>query len=66
MIPLDQDPEALKRLGSDTNAIIWPEPSLDEEEELDEVEHPTNQRLMRIGIVLIWFSAFIISMLSLM
>ena len=47
---VDQDPEALKRLGPDTNAIIWPEPSYDEDEEVDEVEHPINQRLMRIGI----------------
>jgi len=47
---VDQDPEALKRLGPDTNVIIWPELSYDEDEEVDEVEHPINHRLMRIGI----------------
>ncbi|KIM62417.1 hypothetical protein SCLCIDRAFT_119402 [Scleroderma citrinum Foug A] len=53
-VDANQDPEALKRLGPDTNAIIWPEPSYDEDE-VDEVEHPINQRLMRIGIASISF-----------
>ncbi|KAI6117666.1 nucleotide-diphospho-sugar transferase [Pisolithus croceorrhizus] len=48
-IEANQDPDALKRLGPDNNAIIWPQPSIDEDEEIDEVEHPTNLRLMRLG-----------------
>ncbi|KAL4068016.1 nucleotide-diphospho-sugar transferase [Scleroderma yunnanense] len=50
-VEANQDPEALKRLGPDTNAIIWPDPSNDEDEEIDEVDLPINQRLMRIGDV---------------
>ncbi|KIJ68987.1 hypothetical protein HYDPIDRAFT_36093 [Hydnomerulius pinastri MD-312] len=45
----NQDPEALAKLGPDTNAIIWPQPKIDEDEDIDELEHPDNQRLMRIG-----------------
>ncbi|KAF8447592.1 nucleotide-diphospho-sugar transferase [Boletus edulis BED1] len=45
----NQDPAALKKLGPESNAIIWPEPKIDEDEDIDEVEHPNNQRLMRIG-----------------
>jgi hypothetical protein len=45
----DQDPEALAKLGAGTNAIIWPLPAVDEDEDIDELEHPDNQRLMRIG-----------------
>lgn len=48
-IEANQDPDALRRLGSENNAIIWPQPSIDEDEEIDEVEHPTNLRLMRLG-----------------
>ncbi|KAH7889309.1 nucleotide-diphospho-sugar transferase [Phlebopus sp. FC_14] len=48
-VEANQDPEALANLGSDTNAIIWPQPKVDEDEEVDELEHPDNQRLMRIG-----------------
>ncbi|KAI6028776.1 nucleotide-diphospho-sugar transferase [Pisolithus orientalis] len=47
----NQDPEALKRLGPGSNAVIWPQPSINEDEEIDEVEHPTNLRLMRLGII---------------
>ncbi|KIK99306.1 hypothetical protein PAXRUDRAFT_822932 [Paxillus rubicundulus Ve08.2h10] len=45
----NQDPEALEKLGPESNAIIWPQPKVDEDEEIDELEHPDNQRLMRIG-----------------
>lgn len=45
----DQDAEALAKLGADTNALIWPPPTVHEDEEVDELEHPDNQRLMRIG-----------------
>lgn len=48
-IEANQDPEALKRLGPGSNAVIWPQPSINEDEEIDEVEHPTNLRLMRLG-----------------
>ena len=48
---LDQDLVALEKLGSESNAIIWPEPKFDEDEDIDEVEHPNNQRLMRIGML---------------
>lgn len=47
----DQDPIALEKLGPESNAIIWPELKIDEDEDVDEVEHPKNQRLMRIGIL---------------
>ena len=46
---LDQDPAALEKLGPESNAIIWPEPKIDEDEDIDEIEHPNNQRLMHIG-----------------
>ncbi|KAG9318796.1 nucleotide-diphospho-sugar transferase [Chiua virens] len=48
-VEADQDPAALEKLGPESNGIIWPEPKVDEDEDIDEVEHPTNQRLMRIG-----------------
>lgn len=48
-VEANQDPEAVAKLGSDTNAIIWPLPTVDEDEDIDELEHPDNQRLMRIG-----------------
>ncbi|KAG2041714.1 nucleotide-diphospho-sugar transferase [Suillus americanus] len=48
-VEANQDPEALAKLGSGTNAIIWPLPAVDEDEDIDELEHPDNQRLMRIG-----------------
>ncbi|KAG1782724.1 nucleotide-diphospho-sugar transferase [Suillus placidus] len=48
-VEANQDPEALAKLGPGTNAIIWPLPAVDEDEDIDELEHPDNQRLMRIG-----------------
>ncbi|KAG2157343.1 nucleotide-diphospho-sugar transferase [Suillus clintonianus] len=48
-VEANQDPEALAKLGPGTNAIIWPLPIVDEDEDIDELEHPDNQRLMRIG-----------------
>lgn len=45
----DQDESTLASLGEDSNAIVWPRPILDEDEEVDPVEAPDNQRLMRIG-----------------
>ncbi|KAI9571225.1 nucleotide-diphospho-sugar transferase [Boletus coccyginus] len=48
-VEADQDPVALKKLGPASNAIIWSEPKMGEDEDIDEVEHPNNQRLMRIG-----------------
>ncbi|KAG2755999.1 nucleotide-diphospho-sugar transferase [Suillus brevipes Sb2] len=48
-VEANQDPEALAKLGAGTNAIIWPPPAVDEDEDIDELEHPDNQRLMRIG-----------------
>ncbi|KAG1877885.1 nucleotide-diphospho-sugar transferase [Suillus subalutaceus] len=48
-VEANQDPEALAKLGPGTNAIIWPPPTVDEDEDIDELEHPDNQRLMRIG-----------------
>ncbi|KAJ8597977.1 nucleotide-diphospho-sugar transferase [Rhizopogon salebrosus TDB-379] len=48
-VEANQDPVALEKLGSDTNAVIWPPPTVNEDEEVDELEHPDNQRLMRIG-----------------
>ncbi|KAN0076973.1 Nucleotide-diphospho-sugar transferase [Tylopilus felleus] len=48
-VAANQDPAALAKLGAESNAIIWPDPKIDEDEDIDEVEHPTNQRLMRIG-----------------
>jgi translation initiation factor eIF-2B subunit epsilon len=48
-VEANQDPEAVAKLGSDTNAIIWPLPTVDEDEDIDELEYPDNQRLMRIG-----------------
>ncbi|OAX43545.1 nucleotide-diphospho-sugar transferase [Rhizopogon vinicolor AM-OR11-026] len=48
-VEANQDAEALAKLGSDTNAIIWPPSTVNEDEEVDELEHPDNQRLMRIG-----------------
>ncbi|KAG2367497.1 nucleotide-diphospho-sugar transferase [Suillus spraguei] len=48
-VEANQDPEALAKLGPGTNAIIWPPPAVDEDEDIDELEHPDNQRLMRIG-----------------
>ncbi|KAF9227524.1 nucleotide-diphospho-sugar transferase [Gyrodon lividus] len=48
-VEANQDPEALAKLGPESNAIIWPQPKVDEDEEIDELEHPDNQRLMRIG-----------------
>ncbi|KAG1803652.1 nucleotide-diphospho-sugar transferase [Suillus plorans] len=48
-VEANQDPKALAKLGSDTNAIIWPLPVVDEDEAIDDLEHPDNQRLMRIG-----------------
>ncbi|KAG1827058.1 nucleotide-diphospho-sugar transferase [Suillus subaureus] len=48
-VEANQDPEALAKLGPGTNAIIWPLPTVDEDEDIDELEHPDNQRLMRIG-----------------
>ncbi|KAF8557250.1 nucleotide-diphospho-sugar transferase [Imleria badia] len=48
-VEANQDLAALEKLGMESNAIIWPEPKVDEDEDIDEVEHPNNQRLMRIG-----------------
>ncbi|KAH7923504.1 nucleotide-diphospho-sugar transferase [Leucogyrophana mollusca] len=48
-VEANQDPEALAKLGEGTNAIIWPPPTVDDDEEVDELENPDNQRLMRIG-----------------
>lgn len=45
----DQDFAILSSLGKDTNAIVWPHATLDEDEEVDPVESPDNLRLMRIG-----------------
>ncbi|KAG8217822.1 hypothetical protein J3R82DRAFT_5987 [Butyriboletus roseoflavus] len=47
-VEANQDPAALEKLGPESNAIIWPEPKIDEDEDIDAVEHPNNQRLMRI------------------
>ncbi|KAI0807445.1 nucleotide-diphospho-sugar transferase [Fomes fomentarius] len=44
-----QQEEAPRILGKDTNALVWPHGSPEEEEELDERESYNNQRLMRIG-----------------
>ena len=46
---IDQDDAYLESLGEGTNAIVWPRPIVDEDEEIDPVESPENQRLMRIG-----------------
>ncbi|KAH0827077.1 hypothetical protein J3R83DRAFT_4762 [Lanmaoa asiatica] len=48
-VEANQDPAALEKLGPESNAVIWPEPKIDEDDGIDEVEHPNNQRLMRIG-----------------
>ena len=40
---------AAQIVGKDSNALVWPPPSPDDEEELDERESYHNQRLMRIG-----------------
>ena len=39
-------------VGKDSNALVWPPPSPDDEEELDERESYHNQRLMRIGLLI--------------
>ncbi|EIN07464.1 nucleotide-diphospho-sugar transferase [Punctularia strigosozonata HHB-11173 SS5] len=47
---IDSDEDNTDILGADSNGIVWPRgPSTEEDEEIDEVENFTNQRLMRIG-----------------
>ncbi|KAI1794494.1 nucleotide-diphospho-sugar transferase [Ganoderma leucocontextum] len=41
--------DAAHIVGKDSNALVWPPPSPDDEEEVDERESYHNQRLMRIG-----------------
>ncbi|EGN95405.1 hypothetical protein SERLA73DRAFT_186375 [Serpula lacrymans var. lacrymans S7.3] len=48
-VEANQDPDSLEYLGKDNNAVIWPRVSLDEDEDVDELEGADNQRLMRIG-----------------
>ena len=50
---IDQDDSYLESLGDGTNVIVWPRPVVDEDEEVDPVESPENQRLMRIGLPLL-------------
>jgi len=45
----DQPLDLLTKLGAESNALVWPADSVDEDEEVDELENPINQRLMRIG-----------------
>lgn len=49
---LSEQEEAPRILGNDTNALVWPHGSPEEEEEVDERESYNNQRLMRIGMPL--------------
>ena len=46
---IDQE-DVAKIVGPDSNALVWPRGSADEEEGLDERESYNNQRLMRIGL----------------
>ena len=45
----DQE-DAAKILGAESNGLLWPHGSPDDEDELDERESYNNQRLMRIGL----------------
>ncbi|KAI0665130.1 nucleotide-diphospho-sugar transferase [Cubamyces menziesii] len=47
-VEANQD-EAKDILGEGSNALLWPQGSPDEEEELDDRESYNNQRLMRLG-----------------
>ncbi|EIW85031.1 nucleotide-diphospho-sugar transferase [Coniophora puteana RWD-64-598 SS2] len=48
-VEANQPSDLLIKLGAESNALVWPADTVDEDEEVDELENPINQRLMRIG-----------------
>ncbi|KZP24752.1 nucleotide-diphospho-sugar transferase [Athelia psychrophila] len=48
-IEANQDLLVLASLGENTNAIVWPHPTGDDDSDVEPLEAPDNQRLMRIG-----------------